>query len=99
MAGIDSAWVGVRIYSRYFHHLAPPALRALALPQRFVDMRRLDPAAFDPVRTLSALPPLIKGYLRLGGFVGHGAVIDGPFNTPDVRIVGKTDLGTAQHSR
>ncbi len=36
---------------------------------------------------LKALPPLIKGYLRLGAFVGDGAVIDRQFGTTDVMIV------------
>ena len=83
----------------YYHHLAPPALRPRALPERFVDMRRLAPAALDPARTLAALPPLIKGYLRLGGFVGDGAVIDRQFNTTDVCIVVKTDLVAEKYSR
>jgi putative hemolysin len=33
-----------------------------------------------------SLPPLIKGYLRLGAFVGDGAVIDRQFGTTDVLI-------------
>ena len=99
LPGTDPQALAVPLSYLYYHHLAPPALRALALPQRFVDMRRLDPAAFDPVRTLSALPPLIKGYLRLGGFVGDGAVIDEPFNTTDVCIVVKTDLVAEKYSR
>jgi putative hemolysin len=45
------------------------------------------------------LPPLVKGYLRLGGFVGEGAVIDCDFNTTDVCIVVKTDLVTEKYSR
>ena len=51
------------------------------------------------MRTLAALPPLIKGYLRLGGFVGDGAVIDEQFNTTDVCIVVKTDLVAEKYSR
>ena len=66
---------------------------------RYVDMRRMDPAALDPRRALAQLPPLIKGYLRLGGFVGDGAVIDRQFNTTDVAVVVKTDLVTAKYSR
>ena len=62
-------------------------------------MCRLPLFALDPVRTLAALPPLIKGYLRLGGFVGDGAVIDHDFNTIDVCIVVKTDLVTEKYSR
>ena len=34
-----------------------------------------------------SIPPLIKGYIRLGAFVGDGAVIDYEFNTTDVCIV------------
>ena len=51
----------------------------------------------DPRRALAELPPLIKGYLRLGGFVGDGAVIDHDFNTTDVSIVVKTDLVTDKY--
>ena len=83
----------------YGHHLAPPALRPRAVPDRYVDMRRLDPATLDPKTASQSLPPLIKGYLRLGGFVGDGAVIDRQFNTVDVAIVVKTDLVTERYSK
>jgi putative hemolysin len=83
----------------YYHHLAPPALRLRALPRRYVEMRRMDPAALDHKLTLAKLPPLIKGYLRLGGFVGDGAVIDDQFNTTDVAVVVKTDLVTEKYYR
>ena len=99
LPGTDPAALAVPLSYLYYHHLAPPALRARALPERFVDMRRLDPASLDPVGMLAALPPLIKGYLRLGGFVGDGAVIDEQFNTTDVCIVVKTDLVTEKYSR
>ena len=45
------------------------------------------------------MPPLIKGYLRLGGFVGDGAVIDRQFGTVDVNIVVVTDLMADKYSR
>jgi putative hemolysin len=99
LPGTDPDALATPLSYLYYHHLAPPALRARALPERFVDMRRLDPATLDPNRTLAALPPLIKGYLRLGGFVGDGAVIDEQFNTTDVCIVVKTDLVTEKYSR
>ncbi len=99
LPGTDPTALAVPLSYLYYHHLAPPALRARALPERFVDMRRLGPASLDPVRMLAALPPLIKGYLRLGGFVGDGAVIDEQFNTTDVCIVVKTDLVAEKYSR
>jgi L-ornithine Nalpha-acyltransferase len=41
----------------------------------------------DDRRTLAGLPPLIKGYLRLGCRIGDGAVVDRQFGTTDVLIV------------
>ena len=57
-------------------------------------MRRIAPEGLDGRRAIGLLPPLIKGYLRLGGFVGDGAVIDHQFNTIDIAIVVKTDQVT-----
>ena len=59
-------------------------------------MRRINPDRLDRRRALVALPPLVKGYLRLGGFVGDGAVIDHQFNTTDVAIVVKTESHNRQ---
>jgi L-ornithine Nalpha-acyltransferase len=35
----------------------------------------------------AAMPPLIKGYLRVGAKIGDGCVIDHDFGTTDVFIV------------
>ena len=99
LPGIDPEALAVPLSYLYYHHLAPPALRPRALASRYVDMRRLATNAIEPTRSLAELPPLIKGYLRLGGFVGDGAVIDRQFNTTDVSIVVKTDLITDKYYR
>lgn len=70
-----------------YHAAAPEEWRVKALPARYVEMRRLPPDAVDPKRALRDLPPLVKGYLRLGCYIGEGAVIDTQFNTVDVLIV------------
>jgi putative hemolysin len=62
-------------------------------------MLRRDPAGIDVKRTLVDLPPLVKGYLRLGGFVGDGAVLDHQFNTTDVAVLVKTDQITDKYYR
>jgi putative hemolysin len=41
----------------------------------------------DARKALTAMPPLVKGYLRLGAMIGEGAVVDHAFNTTDVLIV------------
>jgi hypothetical protein len=45
-------------------------------------MDRLPPEMVDAKLALKQLPPLIKGYLRLGARFGTGAVIDRQFGTP-----------------
>jgi L-ornithine Nalpha-acyltransferase len=99
LPGTDPDALAVELTYLYQNHLAPPALRPRALPHRFVEMQRLPPMSIDPRRALAQLPPLIKGYLRLGGFVGDGAVIDRQFNTTDVAVVVKTDLVTDKYYR
>jgi putative hemolysin len=99
LSGTDLDALAAPLSYLYHRHLAPPPLRPIALAQRYVDMRRLPREAIDPAATLAALPPLIKGYLRLGGFVGDGAVVDEQFNTTDVCIVVKTDLVAQKYSR
>lgn len=84
----------------YQNHLAPEGLRPRALEDLYVDMGRDAPAVEPGDKTaMGELPPLIKGYLRLGGFVGDGAVIDHQFNTTDICIVVKTDLVTEKYKR
>jgi len=99
LPGNDPDALATELTYLYLNHLAPPAVRPRALPHRFVEMRRVRADSFDPRRILSQLPPLIKGYLRLGGFVGDGAVIDPQFNTTDVAVVVKTDLVTDKYYR
>jgi L-ornithine Nalpha-acyltransferase len=97
--GTDPDALAADLTYLYYNHLAPPAVRPRALPHRYVDMRRTLPGMLDSKRVQAQLPPLIKGYLRLGGFVGDGAVIDQQFNTTDVAVVVKTDLVTDKYYR
>jgi len=99
LPGTDPDALAAELAYLYYYHLAPPELRPRALPHRYIEMRRLDREQIDPKRTLAMLPPLIKGYLRLGGFVGDGAVIDQQFNTTDVAVVVKTDMVTESYYR
>ena len=83
----------------YHHHLAPPPWRPRALPWRYVDMQILPAAAVDPRAAWVRLPPLLKGYLRLGAMIGDGAVVDEQFNTTDVCVVLPTERVTERYLR
>lgn len=71
----------------HHHHLAPAGMRPRAVPGRYVGADRLPPGDLDERAALRDLPPLLKGYLRQGGMIGDGAVIDAEFNTTDVCLV------------
>jgi putative hemolysin len=90
-----------RLPLSYLHHrhLAPEPYRARALQHRYIDMAMMPATEINEKRAIQQLPPLIKGYLRLGGFVGDGAVIDNQFGTVDVNIVVVTDLMAGKYSR
>ena len=73
----------------FLHHnvLATGDWAVRAAPNRYRNMDLMPPEAVNPKRALTAMPPLIKGYLRLGAMVGEGAVVDHAFGTTDVLIV------------
>ncbi len=71
----------------HYNHQAPAAYCPKALGSRYIDMARLPADQVDKKAAWSKLPPLLKGYLRLGATIGEGAVIDEQFNTTDVCIV------------
>lgn len=58
-----------------------------ARADRYTSMDLVPRETIDPKLALSATPPLIKGYLRLGARFGEGCVIDHDFDTTDVLVV------------
>jgi len=83
-------------YLHHFHGMpAEWAVRAQA--GLYVNMNRMPKDAIDPKEALRSLPPLIKGYVRLGARIGDGAVIDRQFGTTDVLIVVPLDEINARY--
>lgn len=73
----------------YLHHFhrADDKLCPRAIDERYVDMNLHAKDDLDVKKVFISLPPLIKGYIRLGASIGDGAVVDEQFNTTDVCIV------------
>ncbi|MEM7399671.1 MAG: GNAT family N-acyltransferase [Pseudomonadota bacterium] len=73
----------------FLHHTAraPEEWRVAAHNHLNVDMNMVPKEALNMRAALKAMPPLIKGYLRLGAYIGDGAVIDRQFGTTDVLII------------
>ena len=69
------------------HAKAPEEWQATALPDVGLAMPEARSPASDLKNILANMPPLIKGYLRLGCYIGEGCVVDNSFNTVDVLII------------
>jgi putative hemolysin len=87
LEGIDPDRLALPLSFLHHYAPAPAAWRARALPQLHIDMNRMPKEAIDTKQALRTLPPLVKGYLRLGAYIGDGAVIDHQFGTTDILIV------------
>ena len=88
--GTEMAPLAMPLAYLHHHHLAPEALRARVLPEHYNSLDLLPEEALDRRAAMRAIPALIKGYLRLNGFVGEGAYIDRAFNTVDVCLIMET---------
>jgi len=75
----------------YHYHLAPEEILPKALPPNNIKLNYCQKKDLDTYKIFKTLPPLLKGYLRLGAYVGDGAFIDKQFNTIDICIVLKSD--------
>ncbi len=95
--GTDPASHAQPLSYLHHYHRAPSELCPRARAEHYVNMNLMPKEAVDTKAALKAIPPLIKGYLRLNGFVGDGAVIDWQWGSVDVSIVVKTDLVTQRY--
>jgi L-ornithine Nalpha-acyltransferase len=86
LPGNDPDALAVQLSYLYHFHRAPEGCRLRARPELYVEMNRVPKEAIDPKEALRLLPPLVKGYVRSGSYIGDGAVIDRQFGTTDVLI-------------
>ena len=77
-------WERLSFLARHF--AAPAEWRVKAVAGRAVPMDALR-ADYDEALVARGLPPLLKGYLRLGCCIGEGAVVDHQFNSTDVLVL------------
>lgn len=97
--GVDPKEHAMALSYLHHYHLAPMECRPAALPERYVELNMMPKEEVDAKAAFTNLPALIKGYLRLNGYIGAGAVIDPEYNTTDVSIVVKTDLVTEKYAQ
>lgn len=93
LQGTDVKAAAEQLAYLYHFHRAPDHMCPTVLPHVGIDMNLMTKEELEPHarRIFSDLPPLIKGYLRVGCGIGNGAYIDRQFNCIDVCIIGQTD--------
>ncbi|CAN1485420.1 COG3176 Putative hemolysin [Rhabdaerophilaceae bacterium] len=84
--GCDPKALAVPLAFLEHHAAGERGARVRALPGLYVPMDRVSAATLDVKTAMKGLPPLIKGYLRLGATFGDGAVVDHQFGTTDVFV-------------
>lgn len=94
---IDQNELRIPLSYLYHYHLAPKEIRAIALDSRYLKMNHINKDNIDIKEAKKLIPPLIKGYLRLGAYIGDGAVLDEQFSTTDIFIILKTEQVTRRY--
>lgn len=87
LTGTDISALSTQLSYLHHFHIAPSKFCPVALSERYVDMNIFPKEDINEKQAFKSLPPLIKGYIRAGAYVGEGAVIDHQFNTTDICIV------------
>jgi L-ornithine Nalpha-acyltransferase len=96
--GTDPAEHAVALSYLYHEHLADESIRVRTLPEQYVPMDLVPRGSYDAKEAMRSLPPLVKGYLRLGCVIGDGGFIDAQFNTVDVFILLPVEQITARYT-
>ncbi len=87
LEGTEPAALATRLGFLHHHARATGEWSAKAHAARRVPMDLIAADQIDAKAALKALPPLLKGYLRIGARFGDGAVVDHQFGTTDVLVV------------
>jgi putative hemolysin len=66
---------------------------------RCISMNLIQPEKIDEKKAIRSLPPLIRGYWRIGAVFGDGAVIDHQFGTIDVLVIVTRDMLIKRYGR
>ncbi len=85
--GMDVEKLALPLSYLYHKHRTQGAWAVRALPEHYVEMNRMAVEDIVTRQALRAIPPVLRGYVHMGGMIGDGAVIDDQFNTIDVFVL------------
>ena len=90
LPGTDIEALKMQLSYLHHYHSSENDYAPRAVDGRYIDMNLVPKDEIDVKAVFKTLPPLFKGYLRVGAIIGNGAVIDEQFGTTDVCIVVET---------
>lgn len=70
----------------YQNHLAPESLRPKPKTDEFINLNKLANTVVEENQAQKLIPPLLRGYLKIGAKISDAAIIDRSFNTVYVAI-------------
>ncbi len=85
--GADVAKHKAALLLLHHYHLAPENICPISLSQDALQIKPFDEKQYSLRGTMRHIPPLIKGYIRVGSYIGQGIFIDDKFDTVDVCVV------------
>ncbi|PTA43439.1 GNAT family N-acetyltransferase [Micromonospora sp. RP3T] len=95
--GTAAAEVWAQVTERY---LAPPPLRVTPRRPWFAEASAAPvPAALTPAERRALVPPLLRGYLRLGAWIGGEPAYDPDFGCADFYVLFSLDRMNPRHLR
>lgn len=97
--GVDTNAIAPALSYLHHNHLSPSSLRCKAHPGKYESMNLIEKENINIRKTFHDLPPLIKGYLRVGSSIGEGAVIDPQFSTIDTLIIMQPHMLTDRYKK
>ena len=71
----------------YHYHKTPKSLNTSPVQKLKANFNIMQKNKIDIEQEFRNLPPLIKAYIRVGAWIGPGAIVDLKFDTTDVLIV------------
>jgi L-ornithine Nalpha-acyltransferase len=96
-AGIVPAAHALALSFLHHHARAKDDWRVAAISATSASMDLIPVEAVDLRTALAAMPPLVKGYLRLGAKFGDGAIVDQEFGSTDVFVIVRSEDITARY--
>lgn len=87
LQGTDQSKLELPLSYLYDEHKTPKDFNIPAVKGLYQKMDYFADGEYNRKQAIRALAPLVRGYLRLGCYIGDGAVIDEQFGTTDVFIL------------